>query len=108
MHGCLTWCGAMVAYTQEFSGLPRPSKEPIRMGGATSVELPGGRGLLFTAMVRWGGMEALGCNHSLPPLESCNQNSIVVYHSDARGKHWRFLSVLADAHDYPESLEGPK
>ena len=91
----------------EFMGLPRPSKSAIRMGGATSLELPGGRGMLFTSIVRWGGAEALGCNHTLPPLSSCNQSSIVVYHSNTHGKQWRFISVLADAHDYPLSLEGP-
>jgi len=90
-----------------FSGLPRPSKATLRMGGTTSVTLPGGRGMLFTAIVRWGGVEALGCNHSLPAATSCNQSSIVVYHANAKGKDWRFLSALADAHDYPESLEGP-
>jgi hypothetical protein len=90
-----------------FSGLPRFSKATMRMGGSTSVALPGGRGMLFTAIVRWGGAQALGCDHSLPVVTTCNQSSIVVYHCDARGKDWRFLSVLADAHDYPESLEGP-
>lgn len=83
-----------------FSGLPRPTEGSLRMGGSTSVELPGGRGFLFTAMVKWGGVTDKGC------ATTCNQSSIVVYHSHS-GVNWTFLSVLADALDYPASLEGP-
>lgn len=85
--------------------------DDFRMGGTTSVALPDGRGMLFTAIVRWGGPEEVVCNQHRPANVTsqtmpAEQSSIVVYHS-LDGMDWQYLSTLADAHDYPASVEGP-
>lgn len=81
------------------------------MGGTTSIRLPGDRGMLFTAIVEWGGQEKVVCNqhraaNATSQTMPAEQTSIVVYHS-LDGADWRYLSTLADAHDYPASVEGP-
>jgi hypothetical protein len=93
-----------------FTGLPKPTKcwptvGCMRLGGTTSVTLGGNRGMLMTTIVQWGGQPSSTCNLS-QPVFTCNQSSIVVFKS-TDSVHWKFLSVLADAHDHPESLEGP-
>lgn len=93
-----------------FDGLPRPTKcwpttGCLRLGGTTSLALPGGRGLLLTAIVQWGGPASTTCDPKRP-VATCNQSSIVVFWSDD-GVHFSYRSTLADAHDYPQSLEGP-
>ena len=78
----------------------------MRLGGTTSVALGTGGGMLLTAFVQWGGAPSSTCDHSRP-VRTCNQTSIVVFRSDD-GVRFRYLSTLADAHDYPQSLEGPR
>jgi hypothetical protein len=86
----------------------------MRLGGTTSVALPLG-GFLMTAIVQWGGKPSTTCNDA-DPVNTCNQSSIVLFKSvstshphksDKEPYRWKFLSVIADAHDYPQSLEGP-
>jgi hypothetical protein len=109
-NGSVEAVSAHGASKMVFTGLPKKTKcwgsaGCMRLGGTTSVALGKGRGVLMTTIVQWGGQPSTTCNLS-QPVTTCNQSSIVVFKS-TDSVHWKFLSVLADAHDYPESLEGP-
>ena len=96
-----------------FEGLPWPVKAPVAvralgLGGTTSLLLPDGA-MLMTAIVRWAPPLQPPCPNSSGTrsvIIACNRSSVVVFRS-ADGVRWRFLSVLADARDYPQSYEGP-
>ncbi len=89
--------------TLSFAGLPKPivsgrfSKGGLRTGGTASLRAPDGS-LLATMIVTFGGQER---------LKYPGATSIVVFRSTDEGVHWRFLSTLAEAKDFPWSQEGP-
>ena len=110
-----------------FTGLPRPARTArgLGLGGTSSVALPGGAGWLMSAILQWadqGGppaavaVESEGCvETNWCPKSSCcpswcrvgpgNETSVVMFESQD-GVHWRYLSTIADAADYPQSHEG--
>ena len=87
-----------------FESLPKPiisakfTKGGVRLGGAASIRLPQDDSILQTIIVTFAGQD----KYNYPEA-----TSIVLFQSFDEGLTWKFVTILADAADYPHSEEGP-